>query len=600
MQTSAIMSSLLLAALVLGSHATAQTTVNNSLFQTWWHPTHELNATTPVADNAVRRSTFYDVKVSTAATPGTKYDSFAYMSIPRGGRGKWGYTNEDGAEFADQANLTMSWSTFLYSADSWVYITRRNGAKIASANDVVIRPAALNFQKQYVNNNTIRVFVPYSANGYKFSVEFNNDLYTAHNDMSGATGKLNDQGVGRAIHTEPRNAMMIFAEPKLSGAEATRLIPTAASGSIYYPPQGNVGNLDSVTQEIIFFAPGVYYMDWNYHAQLPANVKWVYVAPGAYIKGAFQFLHDNQGVYKFTGYGALSGEKYVYEPDTNNFYQHRVASNCHGSCVKLLRLQSSAAMQQYLDLQGVTFVEPPYHSFVVYGDENTFQMRVDNLKQVGSWYWQTDGIELYTNGTMKNSFFHSNDDVLKVYHDNIAIDNTVIWKNENGPVIQWGWAPRNMNNVRISNAYVIHNKMYWKDVKTNTCVINSSPSWSATEDQPSAAKTVSNLLFENIYVEGKTNCAIRLYAMANTNTVHIRNLFIDEWNGLDAASQASKFNKQTTDLWIGNETSNSAGLKLENYRVGGQRIYKNGSNWNATSAGRLDFDGALWDNWNAW
>lgn len=599
MQTSTLGSWLALAALALSSHATAQTTVNNATFETWWHPNHELNSTTPVADNAVRRSTFYDVKVSTVAAPNTKYDSFTYMSIPRGGREKWGYSDSDGAEFADQANLTMSWSTFLYSSDTWVYVTLRNGATIASANDVKIRPTALNLQKEMVNSNTIRIRVPYSVNGYKFSVEFNNYLYTAYNDMSGTSGQLNANGVGRAIHTEPRNAMLIFAEPKLGGAEATRLIPTSASGSIYYPPAGEVSNLDSVTQEIIFFAPGTYYMPYNYHARLPANVKWVYIAPGAYIKGAFQFVHDNQGVYKFTGYGALSGEKYVYEPDTNNAYQHRIASECHGSCVKLLRLQSSD-MQQYLDFQGVTLVEPPYHSFVVYGNEETFQMRVENIKQVGSWYWQTDGIELYTNGTMKNAFFHSNDDVLKVYHSNIAIDNTVIWKNENGPVIQWGWAPRNMNNVRVSNTYVIHNKMYWKDVKTNTCVINSSPSWSSIYDQPSAAKTVSNLLFENIHVEGKTNCAIRLYAMANTDTVHVKNLHIDSWNDLDPYSQASKFNRQSAALWIGNETSSSRGLKLENYRVGGQQIYKAGNNWNSISTGRLDFDGELWENWNAW
>lgn len=588
-----------LAALVLSSHASAETTINNANLTTWWHASHSLNASTPVADNAVRRSTFYDVEVSTVALPNAKYDSFTYMSIPRGGRDKWLYTSEDGAEFADQANLTMSWSTFLYSTDSWVYVSLRNGATITSVNQVTIRPSALNLQKEMVDSNTVRIRVPYSPNGHKFSVEFDQYLYTAHNDMSGTTGTLNANGVGRAIHTEPRNAMLIFAEPKLTGSEATRLIPTSASGSIYYPPQGFVNNLDSVSQEIIYFGPGVYYMPYNYHAQLPANVKWVYLAPGAYIKGAFQFLHDNQGVYKFTGYGALSGEKYVYEPDTNNEYKHRIAPECHGSCVKLLRLQSSN-MQQYLDFQGVTLVEPPYHSFVVYGNEETFQMRVENIKQVGSWYWQTDGIELYTNGTMKNSFFHSNDDVLKVYHSNIAIDNTVIWKNENGPVIQWGWAPRQMNNVRVSNTYVIHNKMHWKDVKTNTCVLNSSPSWSSVFDQPSAAKTVSNLLFENIHVEGKTNCAIRLYAMANTSTVHVKNLTIDSWNNLDLTSQASKFNRQSNALWIGNETSNSQGLKLENYRVGGQQIFKAGNNWDASSAGRLDFDAELWDSWNAW
>jgi hypothetical protein len=139
-------------------------------------------------------------------------------------------------------------------------------------------------------------------------------------------------------------------------------------------------------------------------------------------------------------------------------------------------------------------------------------------------------------------------------------------------------------------------------VKGNTCVVNSSPSWSSTDPSaaPNAGTTVSNLTFENLYVEGKTNCAIRLYALSNTDTVHIKNLFIDGWNDLDVASQASKFHKMSTALSIGNETASSRGLKLENYRVGGQQVYKAGNTWNATSLGRLDFDVELWDNWNAW
>lgn len=599
MHTATFRSWWLLGLLALSAHASAGKTVNDSMLQTWWHDAYELNASSPVADHAVRRSTFYDVRVSTVAEPSKKFESFTYMSIPRGGRGKWGYDSDDGAEFADTANLTMSWSSFLYGADTWVHIKLKNGAAIASADEVAIRPSSLHFQKELVDENTIRVRVPYSPKGYRFSVEFKSQLYTAYNDLSGWSGKLNTEGRGRAIHEEPRNAILIFAEPKLSGDEAARLVPTAASGSIHYPVPGRVAQLNEVKEEIIYFKPGVYYMDWNYHAQLPANVKWVYFAPGAYVKGAFQFLHDTQHAFKFTGYGVLSGEKYVYEPDTNNGYRHKVAGDCHGSCVKLLRLQSSS-MQQYLDLHGVTFADPPYHSFVVYGDEETFQMRVEHFKQVGGWYWQTDGMELYKNSTMKNTFFHANDDVLKMYHSGVSIDNTVVWKNENGPVIQWGWKARDMDNVHVKDTFVIHNKMYWTDVKTNTCILNAAPSWSDTEAPPDTTKWVSKLFFENIQVEGKTNCAMRLYLLANTENVHIKNLSIDSWNDLDSYSQASKFKRLSPALWIGNEAVSSRGLKIENYRVGGEHVTKYTDNWRSNGTGRLDFDGELWDSWNAW
>ncbi|MFE4078164.1 family 49 glycosyl hydrolase [Paenarthrobacter sp. YIM B13468] len=587
--------------------STKITTADTDDLHTWWHDNGVFNATGPTSNDEVRRSSFYDVKVAEAAKPDKSYDSFAYMSIPRSGKGKVGYTEEDGAEFASQAGLSMSWSSFEYAKDVWVDVTLRTGQKITSADQVQIKPSSYNFQKQLVDGDTVRVKVPYSDAGYRFSVEFAPQLYTAYNDMSGDSGKLTTSAAGnRAIHTEPRNSMMIFAEPKLSGAGKDRLVPKPTSGTTYYPKQGAVTNLDSITEEIVYFRPGTYYMGSDYRAMLPANVKWVYLAPGAYVKGAFRFPHDNQPLYKVTGYGVLSGEQYVYEADTNNNYNHLSgASNCHATCVKMLQFASSDA-EQHLDLQGVTINEPPYYSFVVYGNEQTFHMQVQNYKQVGSWYWQTDGIELYNGSTMKNTFFHANDDVLKLYHSDVTIDNTVIWKNENGPVIQWGWTPRTIDNVKVSNTTVIHNRMYWKDVKYNTCILNSSSHWMdmGATNTADPATTVKNISFDNITVEGMTNCAIRDYALSNTENIDIKNLRIDAWNGLDWTSQVSHLKRYTNaageKVSIGNETTDGNGLNFENYSVGGQTIEKTANNWADNQLGRLGFDGDNWDSWNAW
>jgi hypothetical protein len=243
--------------------ADSATTADSPQLQTWWHDNQEFNTSSPVANGKVRRSSFYDVKVATAAAPGVKYDSFAYMSIPRSGKGKIGYTKEDGAEFASGANLTMSWTSFQYTTDVWVDVTLRSGQTISSADQVKIKPSSLNFAKELVDKKTVRVKVPYEAKGYRFSVEFDPQLYTSYNDMSGPAsdaGKLTDQGGSgrRAIHTEPRNSMMIFAEPAPAGAEKDRLIPTASSGSIHYPQQGQVTHLNTITEEIVYFRPGTY------------------------------------------------------------------------------------------------------------------------------------------------------------------------------------------------------------------------------------------------------------------------------------------------------------------------------------------------------
>jgi hypothetical protein len=552
-------------------------TADNGNLHTWWHNNGVFNTTGPTADNEVRQSSIYDVQVAQDNQPDKAYDAFTYMSIPRSGKDKVGYTKEDGAEFSSQAGLTMSWSSFEYAKDAWVDVSLKTGQTITSADQVQIRPSSYHFEKQLVDADTVRIKVPYTDSGYRFSVEFEPQLYTAYNDMSGDSGKLTTDAEGnRAIHTEPLNSMMIFAEPKLRGEQKERLVPTEESGSIHYPAEGEVTNLNSVTEEIIYFKPGTYSMGSDYHAVLPPNVKWVYLAPGAYVKGAFRFLHDNQSQYKVTGYGVLSGEQYVYEADTNNNYNHLSgASNCHVSCVKMLQFEASNA-EQKLDLQGVTINEPPYHSFVTYAHEGgkevgveRFRMNVENYKQVGSWYWQTDGIELYSGSTMKNTFFNSNDDVLKMYHSDVTIDNTVIWKNENGPVVQWGWTPRSIDNVNVTNTTVIHNRMYWKDVKYNTCIFNSSSHW---EDMGSTAKadpntTVKNMRFENFTVEGMTNCAIRVYALSNTENIHIKNLSIGSWNGLDWTSQVSHLKRYTNPagekVTIGNEVPAANGLALE-------------------------------------
>jgi hypothetical protein len=196
--------------------------------------------------------------------------------------------------------------------------------------------------------------------------------------------------------------------------------------------------------------------------------------------------------------------------------------------------------------------------------------------------------------------------VLKMYHSDVTIDNTVVWKNENGPVIQWGWTPRTIDNVVVTNTHVIHNRMYWKDVKYNTCILNSSSHWtdmgSTTTADPNA--WVRNMRFENITVEGMTNCAVRIYALSSTENIHIKNLKIGSWNGLDVDSQASILkrysNPSNEKVTLGNETSLGRGIKLENYTVGGVAIEKTGDNWAHDKLGRLNFDAETWDNWNAW
>src|SRR5690606_36257471 len=115
------------------------------------------------------------------------------------------------------------------------------------------------------------------------------------------------------------------------------------------------------------------------------------------------------------------------------------------------------------------------------------------------------------------------------------------WKAENGPVIQWGWAPRTMNDVHVNGVEVIHNRMHRDD--HNSCIINSARHFRDPSSRSLAdPKTrVSRLLLENIRSEGRNLCAMRLYALSSWEDINIVNLWIEEWNELAVEAQASKF-----------------------------------------------------------
>jgi hypothetical protein len=247
--------------------------------------------------------------------------------------------------------------------------------------------------------------------------------------------------------------------------------------------------------------------------------------------------------------------------------------------------------------------DPPYHSFVVYGDVHRFTANTSRIKQVGAWYWQTDGPELYWGSSIEHSFVHANDDALKLYASHSDANNIVVWKGENGPVIQWGWAPRTIDDLHVNGIDVIHNRMYLDS--HNSCIVNSArhyldPSSFSLAD-PSAR--VTNLVLENIRSEGMNLCAMRLYALSSWEEIHIRNLWIEAWNELDVETQASKFealsNAAGERVFIGNEVRDGRGLAIEAYVIGGERISKMQENWRADQLGRLDFDPSLFDNWDA-
>lgn len=165
-------------------------TTSSSSLHTWWHSTGEYNTQTPVLDGNVRQSGNYSVQVSTSSNTSNYYDSFVYETIPRNGMGNIINpleptvlsTNDDGITFETAIGMTMAWTSFLYSEDVSVKISRLDGGSTAASN-VIVHPTTLDYAKTEVNGD-LYIMVPYNSRGVRFSVEFTDNLYEFHSNCA--------------------------------------------------------------------------------------------------------------------------------------------------------------------------------------------------------------------------------------------------------------------------------------------------------------------------------------------------------------------------------------------------------------------------------
>lgn len=110
--------------------------------------------------------------------------------------------------------------SFLHDEDAWVYVELVDGPTLTSADEVTIRPTRLTFQKEFVNEKTVRILVPRLPTGFRFSVEFDSQQMTIY---EGPDRTLTTEPAGnRAEHTEPRNGLLICAKPILTGRDAAK------------------------------------------------------------------------------------------------------------------------------------------------------------------------------------------------------------------------------------------------------------------------------------------------------------------------------------------------------------------------------------------
>ncbi|CAK9022051.1 6-glucan-6-glucanohydrolase) (Endodextranase) [Durusdinium trenchii] len=383
--------------------------------------------------------------------------------------------------------------------------------------------------------------------------------------------------------------------------------PEELKEKVYYvdPERDFPLNLDQVTQPIIYFRPGIYAMAWNYHAYLPNQVEWIYLAPGSYVKGAFQFRGETGKTpnhLRVTGAGTLSGEKYVYECDKENGYRTRPADlpggAYEGRCLKMLEFWSPADMEPPGRVQGITLTNPQFHTFTVYGTLDSkdakFATQVNQYHMVGTWYFQTDGLEVPSFSCLEHSFFQSGDDCIKLYWSDVTVRNITCWFQGNGGLVQFGWKPRNLARVLCEKIQVIHDLSRFRGA--SNCAIICGADLIVDSDKHEAHHyTIEDLTLRDIQVEGRCMCPIRIVVQSKIQKIKIENLFVEMWDGsedqctlrnFDKNLQLLKGNPHVTDYFKNIEESF---LEILNFRLGKEPVARS----NAESLGRLNFDSGL-------
>ncbi|KZF23771.1 glycoside hydrolase family 49 protein [Xylona heveae TC161] len=426
------------------------------------------------------------------------------------------------------------------------------------------------------------VRVPSDPNGRRFSVEFQNDLYTFRANGTGYVFSGGDE-----VGTEPLNALVVFASPSLP----QDVIPPMHGPDTHVMKPGPINNGDWGSKPILYFPPGVYYMNQNTagqsgklgsnHMVLDPKTYWVYLAPGAYVKGAIEYTTHASYFYA-TGHGILSGENYVSQANVDENY------DCIKSDATSLRMWWHNDIQagQKWFCHGPTITAPPFNTMDFLPEDAAISSEIIDYKQVGAFFGQTDGPELYPNSTVRNVFWHVNDDALKVYHSGASVINTTIWKCLNDPIIQMGWSTRNISGIVIDTLNVIHTRYLGPYMIVPPAIIGASPFY-ADGLTPDPNQAIS-LKVSNVVCEGLCPLLIRITPLQSYRDFIVENVAFPDGllnNSLDIGqSEIPAAPGVVMDLHISNWT------------VGGEQVTMD--NFQSNNLGQMNISDTYWGEWS--
>ncbi|PNH47738.1 hypothetical protein VD0004_g596 [Verticillium dahliae] len=547
--------------------------------KTWWHDKSTIDIQSPAAPDEVRRSRTYEVSVSPARTSRFQR-SFVYESIPRNGNGKifdpaqpgkeYNLTDGDGVTVEIDARISMAWTQFQYRRDVDFRVISSDRSALGPASNIVIRPVDVGFEVRSPQPDTVVIRVPYQKSGARFSVGFQDDLYTFR---SNGTDYVTEGGV--TVSEEPKNALLIFASPMIPDD----LIPSKTSTGTQVMKPGRLTREALGSKPTLYFEAGVYWVEKDGilgkdHIKLFPSTHYVYFEPGTYIKGAFEYTTRHPDFYT-VGHAVVSGENYAYMANT---IKDCTAVKDDRYSLRMFWHQSVMDNQTWYCI-GPTLNAPPFNTMDLHPmnhtpheEDNKVQSHIQDYKQVGAFYFQTDGTQMYK-GTVRDVFWHVNDDAIKLYHAGAQLEGLTVWKARNNAIIQMGWKPRDVSDVSVKHVRLIHNRWIQPNAYVPSAILGASPFYADPKLVDPSRKMslhISDLVCEGVCAALMTMAPLQNFDLLVEN-VHFEKMHDDvtvrlghSVVGMDAGENMNNYTPGQGNLTLG--------IVIRNWTIGGQRV----------------------------
>ena len=472
--------------------------------------------------------------IITVEQNGINYNSFVYLSTPLDNdadnaqsvrEGVVKGINETkvlskhyfgGKEMPLNTEQSVAWTCFSFSGEVSVKVTHKD-----LIDDVKILPSSLNIKP------TIK--------GKQLSFKLNKP-----------------EKLAVVINGDYLNPLFLFAD-----APEQAIPDKSAPGTLVIHPNDDINTIkqNAKTASVLYFEPGVHHIGVAF--EVYAN-QTIYMAGGSYLLGTIHgYMAPNVTI---RGRGVLAGDsisrKAVYALKKEVGFSKRVVERMRYHAINMLSDQNDRSWNAFADypgsgcdnltIEGITIASPRQFFIRATG----VPMTIYNVKMLGSWPYNTDGIstigQAYT--TVYDCFFNCNDDAIYVSPNYAHIHHCRFWQGNNGCVFQFGWgsAPYPQQGTYVHDCDILH--MGHTEEANNRMVFGS---------RKGGAGDIGHVYFKNIHIEGPVWSLIRLETNGGGNLGSLHNITFENVHVSGPAvrkstiiSSKDKTADESSDSWV--------------------------------------------------